>query len=183
MQSLTGCFLVASPHLPDPNFFRTVVLIIRHDEEGAFGVVLTRPLPNTIGEIWSSLAEQAINNEHPIYLGGPVSGPLLAIHGEADQAEGDILPDVYYASMKNHLNEIVTSSQRPFRLFTGYSGWGAGQLESEFEEGSWLSTPATAAEIFAESEEMWKSVAGRIGWEILAPHTKQRHIPPEPDMN
>lgn len=55
MKSLSGTFLVASPHLPDPNFFRTVVLIIRHDDEGAFGVVINRPLPSTVGEVWQCL--------------------------------------------------------------------------------------------------------------------------------
>jgi putative transcriptional regulator len=183
MDSLTGCFLVASPYLPDPNFFRTVVLILRHDESGAFGVVLTRPLENTVGEIWSTIAETEVQNDHPIYLGGPVSGPLLALHGEVEQSEGEVIPHVYFATLKHHLEQIVTHSERPFRLFTGYSGWGEGQLESEFEEGSWLSTPATAPEIFGESDELWKSVAGRIGWEILSPGSKLRHIPPEPDMN
>src|SRR4051794_21518657 len=98
MDNLTGHFLVASPHLGDPNFFRSVVLVIRHDEEGAFGVVLNRPLPSTVGEIWKALGASGIENEQPIYLGGPVTGPLLAVHGDVERSEGEVLDDVYYAT-------------------------------------------------------------------------------------
>ena len=183
MNPLSGCFLVASPHLPDPNFFRTVVLILRHDEEGAFGVVINRPLPSTVAEIWRKLGNHSITHEQAVYLGGPVSGPLIAIHCEPDYAEGEVVPGVYYATFKEHLNEVVSKSERPFRIFSGYSGWGEGQLEDEFEEGSWLSTLATVADIFAEPDELWKAIAARIGFEILMPQMRTRHIPPSPEMN
>ena len=182
MDSLTGHFLVASPHLGDPNFFRSVVLVIRHDEEGAFGVVLNRPLPGTVADIWKALGTE-IQNEQPIYLGGPVTGPLLAVHRDESISEGEVLPDVYYSTHKDSLNHLVTEYEGPYRVFSGYSGWGEGQLESEIEEGSWLTTKATSADIFASPEEMWKSVAARIGLEILLPQKLTRHVPPNPEMN
>jgi putative transcriptional regulator len=182
MDSLTGHFLVASPHLGDPNFFRSVVLVIRHDEEGAFGVVLNRPLPGTIADVWRALGME-VENDQSIYLGGPVTGPLLAVHRDDAYAEGEVLLGVYYATHKDHLNYLVTEYQGPCRIFSGYSGWGEGQLEAEVEEGSWLTTPATSADIFASPEEMWKSVAARIGLEILMPAKLTRHVPPNPEMN
>jgi putative transcriptional regulator len=181
-QFLTGHFLVASPHLGDPNFFRSVVLVVRHDEEGAFGVVLNRPLPSTVREIWQALGSD-IENAEPIYLGGPVTGPLLAVHRDEEFAEGEVVPGVYYATHKDHLHHLVTDYDGPLRIFSGYSGWGDGQLESEIEEGSWLTTPATPLDIFASPDVMWKSVAARIGLEILMPQKLTRHVPPNPEMN
>ena len=183
MNSLTGYFLVASPHLGDPNFFRAVVLVIRHDEEGAFGVVLNRPLPSTVSEIWRALGSDSVENDQPIYLGGPVTGPLLAVHGNELYSEGDVLDGVFYATHKDHLNELVADGHGQLRIFSGYAGWGEGQLENEISEGSWLTSLATSDDIFAEPEEMWKSVASRIGLEILMPRVQTRHVPPNPEMN
>jgi putative transcriptional regulator len=157
---------------------------MRHDEEGAFGVVINRPLPSTVAEVWQALGNEGVSNTDPVYLGGPVSGPLLALHCEPDYGEGeDIVPGVYYATFKEHLNQIVATSTRPFRIFSGYSGWGEGQLESEFDEGSWLCTPASAHDIFADDEELWKAVAERIGFGIMMQKNMPRHIPRDPEMN
>jgi len=183
MNSLTGHFLVASPHLGDPNFFRSVVLLIRHDEEGAFGVVLNRPLPSTVGDVWKVLGNEAIKNDQPIYLGGPVTGPLLALHADMAYSEGEVMEGVYYATHKEHLNHLVDEYEGSLRIFSGYSGWGEGQIEHELSEGSWLTTPATPEDIFAEPEEMWKSVASRIGLEILMPRMQTRHVPTDPEVN
>ncbi len=183
MSSLTGHFLVASPHLGDPNFFRSVVLMLRHDEEGAFGVVLNRPLPSTLSEIWKALGISEVEREQPIYLGGPVSGPLLAVHEDMQYAEGEVVPGVYYSTHKDYLNSLVTDYLGPLRVFSGYSGWGEGQLESELAEGSWLTTLSTAEDIFADPEEMSSAVASRIGLEILMPRSRNRVVPPNPEMN
>src|SRR5688572_1282976 len=80
MASLQGQFLVASPHLSDPNFYKSVVLMVKHDEEGAFGLILNRPTTNTVREIWRAVTEQDLECEQPIYMGGPVSGPLVCLH-------------------------------------------------------------------------------------------------------
>ena len=79
MNSLQGHLLVASPHLPDPNFYRSVVLIIEHNEESATGLVLNRPGPHTIQEIWPEFSEGLCASTKAIRIGGPLSGPLLAV--------------------------------------------------------------------------------------------------------
>jgi putative transcriptional regulator len=183
MDSLTGHFLVASPHLGDPNFFRSVVLVVRHDDEGAFGVVLNRPLPSTIADVWRALGFNDLQNEQPIYLGGPVTGPLIAIHTLEALSEGEIVHGVYYSTHKDHLNELVAEYEGPLRIFSGYSGWGEGQLEGELAEGSWLTTQANAAEVFAAPDDMWKAVAARIGLEILIPPSQTKILPPDPELN
>ena len=86
--SLDGHFLVASRELLDPNFARSVVLIIRHSEEGAMGLVLNRPTKTSVSEAWKQVSEAPCPTTGLIHLGGPCRGPLMAIHG--DPALGEI---------------------------------------------------------------------------------------------
>ncbi len=184
MKSFQGKLLIASPHLPDPNFFRSVVLIIQHNEQGAFGLVLNRPTQSTVAQIWEKVSEQPCENQEPIRMGGPIEGPLMAIHSEADCSENEILPHVFFAAHKDNLDRIVTGSQQPFRLFSGYSGWGVGQLESELKVGGWLTTPATSRHIFHKpEEELWENVTRTIGDDILRSSLSLKQIPDDPSMN
>lgn len=183
MNSLRSQLLVASPRLPDPNFYRSVVLMIQHDEEGAFGVVLNHPSEISVGEVWKKVSDNPCDNLDPVNVGGPVEGPLMAIHSEQECAEDRILPGVYFATQKELLDRIVSKNESPYLLFSGYSGWGGGQLESEMKVGGWLTTPATYDYIFSEEEDLWKVVAEDIGSEILFPHVQPKHIPNDPSLN
>jgi putative transcriptional regulator len=183
MDSLRAHLLLASPRLPDPNFFRTVVLMIQHDDEGAFGVVLNRPSDFTIGEIWEKVGEAPCDSLDPLNLGGPVEGPLMAVHAEAECSESEILPGVYLATQKDYLNKLVHQKSRPFRIFSGYAGWGVGQLENEMEAGGWLTTPATFDYIFGNDEDLWKTVAAHIGNDILFHKRQAKHVPDDPRLN
>jgi putative transcriptional regulator len=182
-RSLQGHFLVASPHLPDPNFHRTVVLMVQHDEQGALGLVLTRPTGSTIGELWESIAKNPCNCTRVVDQGGPVRGPLMALHTDVMCADSEVLPGVYFASREEYLERIVQQTEQPFRLFVGYSGWGAGQLESELAAGGWLTTPATAEDVFSDADDLWRRIAARIGLEILGSAVNVKHLPPDPSMN
>ena len=183
MRSLQGHLLVASPHLADPNFVKAVVLLIHHSEEGAFGVVLNRPADNTIQELWEQVAETPCECERPVNVGGPVAGPLMAIHTDEDLAELEILPGVYFAAQREHLERLLGQSDRPYRVFVGHSGWGGGQLENELKEGAWLTTPATVQQVFDDDDELWKTVAEHIGRAILTSTLKIKHVPKDASMN
>ncbi|MHB0956039.1 MAG: YqgE/AlgH family protein [Pirellulaceae bacterium] len=183
MKSLQGHFLVASPHLADPNFFRSVVLMIQHDEEGAFGVVLNRPTNNTIADLWKLITELPCENRDPIHVGGPVAGPLIAIHSDVVHSEMEITQGVYFASSKDSIIEIVTKPRGPVRLFVGYSGWAAGQLDGELAAGGWLTEAATHEDIFSSQADLWNRVSRRIGLEILSPTIKHLRVPDDPSMN
>lgn len=183
MASLQGSFLIASPHLGDGNFNRSVVLMVKHDDEGAFGLVLNRPTGNTVAEIWKLVSEVESDRRDPIYLGGPVSGPLMAVHGLASAAESEILDGVYLSAHKDQLREVVAAEDIPFRLFTGYSGWGAGQLEGELEAGGWLIAPATADLVFHDKDDLWEQVMHSVAKDILAPSLQPKHVPNDPTLN
>ena len=183
MDSLEGFLLVASPRLPDPNFYRTVVLIIQHDKHGALGLVLNRPTEHSIKAIWSLIGESTCENEQPINFGGPVGGPLLALHNNKEGSEREIIPGVHFATHKDHLNCLVTDSMHAFRIYTGYSGWGSGQLEGELKLGGWMTMPARADYVFGDADEMWKRAAQEIGEDVTRPLVSRTGAPSDPRAN
>jgi len=183
MQNLKGHLLVASPHLADPNFVKTVVLLIHHSEEGAFGVVLNRPADNTIKELWEQVGETPCESDRRVNVGGPVAGPLMAIHTDKQLGEMEILPGLYFAAQRDHLEELLRRTDRPFRVFVGHSGWGGGQLESELKEGAWLTTPATVDQVFGDDADLWRKVAQHIGESMLVSALKIKHVPQDPTVN
>ncbi len=178
MRSLAGHLLVASPKLPDANFYRTVVLLIHHDEQGAIGVVLNRPTNSTVREIWEELSDEPCESDDPINLGGPVNGPLMAIHTNQACSENEILPGVYFATHRDQLNRIIHEGNLPFRIYNGYSGWASGQLESELKFGGWMVLPATFDYVFGDPDTMWQQASQEIGAEITS---HLLHVPPPDD--
>ena len=182
MQSFQGHFLVASPQLADGNFNRSVVLLIKHDEEGAFGLVMNRPSDNKVRDLWRMVAEEEIDRQDRIYVGGPVSGPLVALHCLKSAAEAEVLRGIYFAAHKSQLGKVL-HSKRPFRFFTGYAGWAAGQLEGEMHVGGWLTCPATKELAFHEADDLWERVLARIGQDFIGTAIKVRHVPDDPSLN
>jgi putative transcriptional regulator len=182
-QSLVGNFLVASRYLRDPNFARSVVLMIHHDDEGAMGVVINRPSDKTVREVWQMIGNDPCNRDDLIFIGGPVPGPLVAVHTFEAFSELQVLSDLYVSTHKDALDLIVRKRDPQFRLYSGNAGWGSGQLESELEAGGWLFTRATQEDVFADHENIWKTVTQRIGLEIMAPDLDRERVPPDPSMN
>ena len=181
--SLKGHFLVASPYLPDGNFFRSVVLMVQHDENGALGLVLNRPTNRQLAEIWSQITDAPCPGDMPVYVGGPCEGPLMAVHELIEFSEEEICEGVYFASQRDNLLPIVAQNGRQYRIFSGYSGWGEGQLEGELAAGGWLIAGATTDLVFADSDHVWQEIVHDIGDEILLDSLQIRHRPEDPRMN
>ena len=162
-----GRLLVATPTLLDPNFFRTVVLMLEHSDEGAVGVILNRPSELEIAETlpaWLAVAAEPAM----VFVGGPVS-PESAI-GLA-RGHGDAATDVW-APVVNGLGTVdlaLAPDELPvdvtrLRVFAGYAGWMAGQLEAELAADGWIVLDAEADDAFAaEPAELWKAVLRRQG--------------------
>lgn len=183
MKSLRGHLLAASPRLPDPNFYRTVVLMVHHDEDGAVGLVLNRPLKLTVAQLWEMIGQGPCEVNDPVQLGGPVGGPLVAIHSQARCSEREILPGIHFAARKEHLEYIVRHPEHPFRIFNGYSGWTTGQLESEIRAGGWLTAEAREEHIFDTGDNLWEKVTREFGRRITAPLLRRTGAPADPAMN
>ena len=132
--------LVAAPALRNPNFHRSVVLVVKHGDEGTLGLILNRPSGTKIAEIWSQVSSAPCHVDQPIHTGGPIQGPLMAIHSAPDLAEIEVMPGVYFTAARENLEQIVSATEPTAptnaRFFVGYSGWGPGQLEAELDGGA-----------------------------------------------
>ncbi len=189
MESIQGRALVASPYLTDPNFLRSVVYILRHDEEGAVGLILNRPMRASVGDLLEQLCEVSLDNSQPVYCGGPVDGPLMmlqACQAMADE-EGSLSQVVCVSSDPSKILEVCTqaadASQPRCRLFDGYAGWGAAQLERELKEGGWLLWDIQPEQIFCDSDELWHTAVQEIGRDILTGGMDPSKIPVDPAFN
>jgi putative transcriptional regulator len=163
VENLQGKLLVSSPALIDPNFRKTVVLITHHDSDGAMGLVLTRPSDVAAVDAVPAL-DGLPGSEDPVFVGGPVQ-PLafmvLAEFDDVEQAAAPILEHVGFMHAESEPEELAISR---FRLFAGYSGWGAGQLEAELDEPSWIVVDAEPDDAFAcDPDELWRTVLHRKG--------------------
>jgi putative transcriptional regulator len=173
IKSLSGKLLIASPSMPD-YFHRTVILVVEHSEDGAFGVVLNRPSETTVGEASPELAE-LIGEGHVIHVGGPVQPnavTAVADHLDPTDATKLIVGTVGMVDLDDppELSRV--------RVFAGYAGWAAGQLDGEMEQEAWIIEDAHPDDLFAEGD-LWAEVLRRKGGEyaLLA------RMPPDPSVN
>jgi putative transcriptional regulator len=157
MRTLLGHLLIASPHERDLDFIRTVILLIQHSEEQAFGVVLNRPTITTIREAWRGRSR--CHRDEFVYSGGPVSGPLMALHTDPSLGEIEVLPGVYYSVQQKQIEQLVHVPTHPLKVFQSHVGWGPGQLERFLEDGPWRILPATAEHIFHAGPSLWEEVS------------------------
>ncbi len=155
-----GFLLVASPELLDPNFARTVVLTITHDDEGSYGLVLNRPLGRTLRDVMPAPGD--VGGEIPLFQGGPVQVNVLQLLSPDPAAGRELLPGV---TLGKDLESVLgIADGRGARGFVGYAGWGARQLESETAEGSWVIAPARSEHVFEiPTADLWPTVLKELG--------------------
>jgi putative transcriptional regulator len=154
MSSLAGSFLVADHSLRDPNFVQTVVLILKHNPEGAFGLVVNRPA-------------QADGIPFPVFKGGPCPMPgFILLHGYEDwlqnaSSEIQVAPGIYVGDAESisRITDPQPGAALRVRVFSGYAGWGPQQLEGELAVGGWFVTPADAGTLFdSPPEQLWENL-------------------------
>jgi putative transcriptional regulator len=180
MDSLRGQLLISNGSLFDPNFRHTVVLVGEHNEDGALGVVLNRPLDVAVAEAAPTLGA-LVEPEEALYHGGPVQPHSPVLVAEFTRPElADILIFGSVGFLVGEIPEDIRFSLVRGRVFAGYSGWGPGQLESEMEQDSWIVDPARVDDVFTTAPDLlWSRVLKRKG---PAYHQMSR-IPFDPSMN
>lgn len=158
---LQGSLLIAMPRLADPNFRRTVTLIVSHDENGAFGVVLGPPSKleaKLLGEPFG--LEWQRDDVKFVRYGGPCErGRIWLMHGGDDPLRDAVTlaPGVHLGSSPTLLRTLHDSREIPLMIFGGYAGWAPGQLEQEIQENSWLPGEVNAKLIFSTPpDEVWE---------------------------
>lgn len=179
-ESLRGRLLVASPALLDPNFARTVVLVTEHGEEGAMGVVLNRPSETAVDEVAPELA--GVAGAEPVFIGGPVQPQALVVLAEfadPDAAAWIVAADVGFVSAEADRDDLERAVRRG-RVYAGYSGWGAGQLEGEVAEEAWIIEPPMPTELFPDDPaSLWSGVLARKGGQFAL----IARMPEDPSLN
>ncbi|MEM9380246.1 MAG: YqgE/AlgH family protein [Planctomycetota bacterium] len=188
-----GTLLLSAPSLQDPNFMHSVVLMCQHDEESAFGLVVNRPAARTIDELFP---EHALLSDVRLRVraGGPVGldtlqvlhrVPLSGPGSHAGDLGGvEVGADVRIGPDLDEVARYVRDAEDPdghVRFIVGYAGWGAGQLESEIQTGSWLPLASTPDVVFSkdDSEAVWRDAMGRLG----GGGSSLAHHPPDPSWN
>src|SRR5947209_4824293 len=163
MDSARGQLLIAGPTLLDPNFFRTVVLVIEHNEEGALGLVLNRPSETTVADAVPQL-DDLVDPAEELFIGGPVqpsSVIVLAQFEDPDDAALISFDDV--GVLRANLEDSI-AGVRNGRAFVGHAGWGPGQLDGELERGDWILEPAKLRDAFTGNPQgLWAEVLTRKG--------------------
>ena len=192
-EALKGRLLVATPNLGDPNFERTVVLILEHGEDGALGVVLNRPSDLHLAEPLPDWARAAA---HPpvVFIGGPVAPSAavclarLGVDGGARGWQPLLGPTGPLSGMPRPVGTLDLDSDpdeaiprlEEIRVFAGYAGWGPGQLEGEIAAGGWFVVDADAADPLSPApEELWSAVLRRQRGSLAF----FASYPPDPIMN
>ena len=167
---------MATPPLADPNFDRTVVYMLEHTDDGAVGVVLNRPLDDLIPEQlqpWARLLSQPAT----LHYGGPVDDSALIalaqLNGAIDDAWSMVADGMGSIDLLLDPDEVA-AAVRALRVFQGYSGWGAQQLDEELAMGAWMVLSAEADDVFGpDPENLWREVlrrqGGRVAWLANAP--------------
>lgn len=173
-----GMLLVATPELADPNFRDSVVLLLDTGEEGALGVVLNRPSPILVADVLESWRDVVAVPE-VLFQGGPVGADgALAVGALTDPEDVPVgFREVFDRCGVVDLDtpvELVDGSLDALRIFVGYAGWGAGQLESEVADGSWYVVPARPADAFGQDadtlrRDVLRRQPGALAWAATRP--------------
>lgn len=169
MKVAPGTFLVAGPDLLDPNFMHAVVLMCQHSDQGAIGLIVNRKLPQTTAEAFPDHPLLGAV-DLPIFQGGPVElDSMQFVHRVPDEIP-DSMPlssGLWWGradAVAAYLERAGQDAVRTVRLFVGYAGWGAGQLEGELISGTWLPAAGSAALVFdSERESLWRDVLHSLG--------------------
>ncbi|MER3453489.1 MAG: hypothetical protein C4344_07695 [Acidimicrobiia bacterium] len=181
--SFRGKLLVATPLIGDPNFERTVVLVLEHNDEGALGVVLNRPSEvELLGPLpgWDRFAA------HPpvVFVGGPVSREAVIALARvgSDAPEGAVTPVVGPVGALDITRDPdeVGAGVEALRIFAGYAGWAPGQLEEEIDAGAWFVVEALPGDTFdADPARLWRRVLRRQGGRLAI----YANFPEDPSRN
>lgn len=171
---MRGQLLIATPRIADPNFAATVILVCGHDDDGSVGVIINRPTEldaaDYLPEWEGHLAEPAV-----VFEGGPVQREVAVGIGRGmDMSEAPILDDVGLIDLS------LSPGEGAARVFSGYAGWGPGQLDAEVAAGDWFVVPALVDDAFSPNPDgLWRVVLRRQPGEMAL----YAQFPADPSLN
>ncbi|KII77366.1 YqgE/AlgH family protein [Vibrio renipiscarius] len=176
--NLTNHFLVAMPGMKDPYFKRSVIYVCEHNQDGAMGLMINAPIEVTVGKMLEQVNADQVqplhktdNLEMPVLNGGPVSEDRgFILHQPKDQYESSIqMTDKISVTTSKDILSVLGTEAEPnqYLVALGYSGWEAGQLETELAENSWLTIEADPTVIFETPvTERWQTAVQMLGIDV-----------------
>jgi putative transcriptional regulator len=183
MYDPVGKLIIATPKLNETPFSQAVVLIVQQNDTGTFGVVLNRPANDHVKRLWRTITGCPRSpSEDYISLGGPLTGPVFALHQDSGCSEQRVDCGLYFATSPKNLRKLALEATRPFRIFFGAVAWQEGQLEKELESGVWVACTGTKDLIFADAQFQWELSLRSYGRELLASIGIDR-FPANPEHN
>jgi putative transcriptional regulator len=177
-----GTFLVASPSLTGTPFSRTVVFLLQANREGTFGAVINRPAGDDLVSEWSSSTGLEIARQSLIQ-GGPIGGPVVALHQNKPLADVEICAGMCLSVDKDVLQRLARESNSPYRIVLGIAGWEQQQLSNEINSGHWFPMEVDPAHVFDDHTAMWESFVREFGRQSLSRLIGEDQFPVDPTLN
>ena len=180
---VTGMLLVASQRLAGTPFDRNAVFVVQDNHNGTFGVTLNRPVE---GEQWERFRDAlgvASAVRESVLAGGPVAGPVLALHRVPELAEINIRDEVFVSVQAESIDRLLEQSDSPYRIALGMLAWKPGQLNDEIQAGLWFPVAATVDDVFGDPDRVWITGVKRYGRRQLQRITGISQFPEDPTVN
>lgn len=166
-QNVAPGLLVAMPQLRDPHFHRSVVLMLEHGEAGSMGLVVNKPAPITLSDVaeGQSMELPTERESQAVFAGGPLEGHRGFVLHDADwpTEKTEIVPGLFLSVTLDSLRPLLKDTSARLRFCLGYAGWGAGQLERELAEGSWLYAEAGLQIMSDDPGQLWERTVRSMG--------------------
>lgn len=166
-----GCILVASPSSSLAMYAHSVCLLVQHGSEGSVGVFLNRSLSDSPADLWKHLVGENARGglQRTLHFGGPMSGPVIALHNLPELADYTPVDGVYVAAQLENLQRLVKAdADAQVRIIIGQAAWSPGELDAELREGKWLPMPISPQLVFSSEDEMWALAMRQIGNNFVA---------------
>ncbi len=177
-----GSFLVANPALIDNPFERSVIFLLQYSQAGVFGAVLNRPADLESLTSWKEVS--GLNfSDCSIVNGGPVGGPVLALHHQKQIAEVEISGGVCISVDAQAFKTLSERDGSEYRIVLGLAAWSKTQLQSEISAGIWYQVPADPMHVFDEPGMMWQNFIREYGRQTLTQIVGERLVPTDPRLN
>lgn len=177
--SLSGRILIARPEFHDENFWSTITLILEHSDEGALGLVLNRPSRLDMADAFPDWDELTASPK-VVFAGGPVDRDALIALGRSEDCDGKLVLGAHSIDLDAQPTLVAAEGITQVRVFAGYAGWAAGQLEGEIANHTWWVVDASIDDLFTDDpERLWAKVLQRQGGEL----EWYAHFPLDPSLN
>lgn len=156
---------------------------MQDDEKGTFGVTINKTADDKVRQAWSKLTGGPVADEQSIVAGGPLQGPVFALHQDPTLCDVEMPGGLYVSAQVDKLQQLTNQFDNPYRIVIGIAGWKPGQVLNEVDSGYWYQMPLDVDTIFDDPEWMWDFCLQECGRRHIADIVGSDNIPFDPSLN